>query len=278
MSNELTVKDLFEKFKKCKDIDFTSVKGYNNCIKTGELFIQNLDKDYTLYDQTIEAVEDSVDRLQLEKSYKIRLANSIKEKDEDFSVVQYTTQLRFIRDEEVLSWKNLEQIKEVRSNKDLEIVSSNLLSLPYGSIFSVLFIALLFYFFNSLFSGKIFKLKLINQLELLEQEDLAELLKQDIQIQENTYTFIDRKIFKKQNMDPLSLQDKILVKNAYKHRDLIEEAYRKYMTPADDLNEDEIGKIQEEIRILLYEFYEKIGINVQEKSENLPFNDNEETE
>jgi hypothetical protein len=35
MNKEITVGDLLEKFKKCKDIDFTSVQGYDTCVKTG---------------------------------------------------------------------------------------------------------------------------------------------------------------------------------------------------------------------------------------------------
>ena len=275
MNKEVTVGDLLEKFKKCKDIDFTSVQGYDTCVKTGKLFKSHLKTSYSLYTDTINAVDISIKRLELEKSYKINLAKNTK--DSEINVVDYATQLRYLRDKEIPQWNNLERLIEVGKDSNLKVYNPRDLSnFPVGSIVTVLFFMFLIYFLQSFFSGRIFKLKLINQLETLEQTDLAEFLKKEIQVEEHTYTLLDRLVFKKKNMEKLDVQERILIKNINKNKDLIEEAYRKYMTPADELSEEEIGQIQEEIRIILKEFYEKIGINLNENDENLPFNDDDE--
>lgn len=275
MSNkekQLTVKDLYEKFKECKEYDFTSVKSYDLCIKTGNIFTKNLKESYSLYDETVDAVETSIERLQLEKAYKIKLSKDV---ENGFGVIDYATQLRYIRDKEIPKWKTLDKLIEVKKDKNLEVINSrDITNFPIGSFLTITVFLLLMYLIHSLLSGKIFKYKLINQLEVLEQEDLADLLKKDIRIDQTKYKFK-----KKGEGEFLTTEEKILIKNIDKNRSLIEDAYRKYITPVtDEMTEDEIGKIQEEIRILLYEFYDKIGINLSQKSENLPFNDDSEEE
>ena len=277
MSKEITVRDLFEKFKSCKDVDFRQVQSYDSCIKTGKLFTKHLNESYKLYDDSIEAVSWSIKRLKVEKAYKITLTQDEKETDNGVNVIDYLTQLRFLRDKDVSSWQTLDKLTLVESNKDLSVYNPRDLSnFPIFSVLTLIIFLLVVQFIHSFFSGRIFKLKLINQLETLEQTDLSEFLKKEIEVEKNTYTIVDRIIFKKKNMEKLTINEKILIKNINRNKHLIDEAYRKYMTPAENLSEEEIGQIQEEIRIILREFYEKIGFNLDENTQNLPFNDDEE--
>lgn len=263
---EITAKELFENFKLCKDLDFDSVQKYDNCISQGELFQKALSKNYSLYSEAVNTVDSSIVRLKTEKEYKIQIANSDSYKKNEINTIDYAIQLRFLRDKENLKWENLEKLTEVAKDPNFEVKDYNLLNLSFGGIITVIVFFYIMYLIQSLLSGKIFKLKLANQLEVLEQFDLSELIKKEMEIQEKDYTWLDRKIFNKEKSSlSLSFEEKIVLRNMEKHKELIEQAYRKYMTPVDEeMSEIEIGKIQEEIRILIQEYYKKIGININE--------------
>lgn len=275
--HEISAKKLFNNFKECKELDFTKVYQYDQCIKQGQLFKKALSPSYSLYSESIKATNNALERLTLEKQYKMILAKSSKVKQEG-SAVELSFQLQYLRDSEVRSWNNLEKLVKATEDPNLVIEDSRDLStFPFGSVITVIVFLYVVYLINSLLSGKIFKLKVISQLELLEQDDLVDLLKRDIQIKENTFSWTDRKILKRQNTeDFLDSHEKMIVKRIYENQSLVNDAYRKYMTPvSEDISEEELGKIHEEIRIILREFYFKIGINLDQNDENLPFNDDE---
>lgn len=255
MSESFSLKELYKNVEACKNTyEFKKIFVIDECIAQSKQLAENLPKNLRAKDELQKAVVKTYDRLVMQKKHFITLSkNDYKDESE---LMTSLSGIRFIADREQEAWSTYTLIDTQQKNG-----ATNGFSVNFSSIFTVIAFFLFIYLFNVVISGNWRKAKYIIQLRYFKQDYLAELVEKDF-TQYKTALISrskeDKKEDKKNNViNGLTLDERRFLNKIYKNIRLIDRAYALDKAKNRFIGDDK-DKIQDQIEIILSDFYKKI--------------------
>lgn len=257
MSNGESLKELFLDVEACKNTyEFKKMFVLDECLDQAKKLAENLPENLRARNELEKATVKTYERLSLQKKHLIKLSEqSYKNENELMSGL---SGVRFMSEREQEAWS---AYKLVDSQQQSGANTGFRLNVNFSSILTVIAFFLFIYLFNLIMSGNWRKTKYVLQLRHFKQDFLADLIQKDInQYKENLLikSRSEKKEEKKQNIiNGLTVDERRFLNKIYKNIKLIDRAYTLDKIK-ERLNQSEQDGINEQIEIILSDFYKKI--------------------